>query len=208
MSSMQPGHLQEDESTRRISDMSLVELGEKLFQWRDYTAIPIFMFILLIASPSARTATIGTLLILAGEGIRVYTVGFLGQTANERDAQSEFVISHGPYALIRNPLYVGNMVVILGVLIYAGTPIVGLLALVFFGFQYHCVVKYEESFMLAKFGEEYQRYMERVPAWIPIKVPMVEDFPVPPSITAAIKMERKSITVMGIILFLLMLASK
>ena len=45
---MQPGHLQEDESTRRISDMSLVELGEKLFQWRDYTAIPIFMFILFV----------------------------------------------------------------------------------------------------------------------------------------------------------------
>ena len=84
----------------------------------------------------------------------------------------------------------------------------GLLSLVFFAFQFHCIVKYEESCMLAKFGEEYQRYMERVPAWIPLKVPMVEDFPVPPSIIAAIKMERRSIAVMGIILFLLMLAAK
>lgn len=203
-----PDNLQDDESQRRISEMSLIEIGEKLFQWRDYIAIPILMVVLLAANASARTATVGTLLILLGQSIRIYTVSFLGTDGLTRDGQTESIISHGPFALVRNPLYVGNLTIILGVLIYAGAPVIGFLALTYFLFQYHCIVKYEESILLAKFGDEYQRYMERVPAWIPLKVPVQEDFPVPPSFMSAIKAEKKSMMTIGIVLFLLMLAAR
>jgi protein-S-isoprenylcysteine O-methyltransferase Ste14 len=208
MSSMQPGHLQDDESQRRISEMSLVEIGEKLFQWRDYIAIPILMLVLLASHAGARTATVGTLLILLGQGIRIYTVAFLGKEGDERDGRTDAVITHGPFAIVRNPLYIGNLTIILGVLIYAAAPIIGFLSLVYFLFQYHCIVKYEESLLLAKFGDEYQRYIERVPAWIPLKVPVYEDFPIPPSFMTALRAEKKAIATMGIILFLLMLAAR
>ena len=203
-----PNPYQDDESQRRISEMSLVEIGEKLFQWRDYIAIPILMVILLAANASARTATVGTLLILIGQAIRLYTVSFLGAEGAARDGQTEQIISHGPFAIVRNPLYVGNLTIILGVLIYAGAPILGFLALVYFLFQYHCIVKYEESLLLAKFGDEYVRYMERVPAWIPAKMPVQEDFPVPPSFMTAIRAEQKSMITIGVVLFLLMLAAR
>lgn len=209
MSSMQqPGHLQDDESQRRISEMSLVEIGERLFQWRDYIAIPILMVVLLAANATARTATVGTLLILFGEGIRLYTVAFLGKEGDDRDARTEAVITHGPFAIVRNPLYIGNLTIVLGVLIYACAPVIGFLSLVYFLFQYHCIVKYEESLLLAKFGDEYQRYLERVPAWIPLKVPVQEDFPVPPSFMVAVHAEKKALATIGIILFLLMLAAR
>lgn len=206
--SMPPDHLQDDESQRRISEMSLVEIGEKLFQWRDYIAIPVLILILLAANATARTATVGTLLILIGQAIRIYTVAFLGAEGATRDGQTERIIAHGPFALVRNPLYVGNLTIILGVLIYAGAPVLGFLALVFFLFQYHCIAKYEESLLLAKFGDEYQRYLERIPAWIPLKMPVQEDFPVPPSFMTAIKAEQKSMITIGIVLFLLMLAAR
>lgn len=207
MNPNQPGHLQDDESQRRISDMSLVEIGEKLFQWRDYIAIPILMVVLLAAHSSARTATVGTLLMIIGQTIRVYTVSFLGAEGATRDGQTNGIISHGPFALIRNPLYLGSLTIVLGVLIYAGAPIIGFIALVYFLFQYHCIAKYEETLLLAKFGDEYQRYLERVPAWIPDKLPVLEDFPVPPSFMLALRSERRSILTLGVVLFLLMLAA-
>jgi protein-S-isoprenylcysteine O-methyltransferase Ste14 len=202
------GPLQEDESKRRISEMSLVEIGEKLFQWRDYIAVPILIVLLFAAAPTARSATVGTLLMLVGQAVRVYTISFLGIEGASRDGQTETIIAHGPFALIRNPLYLGSLFIILGVVIYAAAPILGFFALVFFLFQYHCIAKYEESLLLAKFGDEYQQYMERVPAWIPDKMPILEDFPVPPSFLAALKSEKKSIQTLGVVLFLLMLASK
>lgn len=202
------GPLQDDESKRRISEMSLVEMGEKLFQWRDYIMVPILIVILLAAAPTARTATVGTLLMLFGQAVRVYTISFLGVEGATRDGQTDSIIAHGPFAIIRNPLYLGSLLMILGVLVYAAAPVFGFLALVFFLFQYHCIAKYEESLLLAKFGDEYQHYMERVPAWIPDKMPILEDFPVPPSFLTALKSEKKSITNLGVVLFLLMLASK
>ena len=208
MSSQQPGNFQEDESPRRINEMSLVEIGEKLFQWRDYIAIPILMVILLAANPTARTATVGTLMMLIGQAIRIYTISFLGVEGASRDGQTDMIISHGPFALVRNPLYIGSMVIVFGVIIYAGAPILGFLALIYFLFQYHCIAKYEESLLIAKFGDEYLRYMERVPAWIPAKFPNQDDFPVPPSFMDALKSERKSISTLAAVLFLLMLTAK
>ncbi|MCX6123693.1 MAG: isoprenylcysteine carboxylmethyltransferase family protein [Proteobacteria bacterium] len=207
MSSQPQNPMQEDDAQRHISEMSLVEIGERLFQWRDYIAIPILIVVLFMGHPTARTATIGTLLLLAGQALRVYAVAFLGPESNTRDGQTDRVISHGPFALVRNPLYFGNLIMVLGVLIYSGAPIIGFLTLIYFLFQYHCIVKYEESLLLAKFGEEYHQYMERVPAWIPEKLPTPEDFPIPPSFMIAIKAEQRSISTMTVILFLLMLSA-
>jgi protein-S-isoprenylcysteine O-methyltransferase Ste14 len=201
----QSQHPDDDQATR-VGNLSMIELGEKLYQWRHYTAIPALMILLLFASPSARSATVGTLFILLGAVIRVYTVAFTGSESKDTVSMDELVTT-GPFALVRNPLYIGNMMITLGVIFYAGIVFFGLPLLAFFVFQYYCVTKYEENTLLAKFGDEYQRYMDRVPAWIPLKTPIAEDFPVPPSISSAFIAERKALAAVGIILFLLMLAA-
>ena len=109
--------------------------------------------------------------------------------------------------MIRNPLYVANRVITFGVIFYAGVVWLGLPLLLFFLFQYHCITKYEENSLLAKFVEEYQRYMDRVPPWIPLKAPIADDFPVSSGISAAFVAEKKSIAAVAVILFLLMLAA-
>ena len=199
-------HSSEDDSTQRISNLSLIELGEKLFLWRDYTAIPALMVLLLFANPSARSATVGTFLILIGTCARVYTVAFMSDESRDT-VGSDYLVSTGPFAIIRNPLYLANLIITFGVIFYAGIVWLGLPLLMFFLFQYHCIIKYEENSLLAKFGDEYQRYMDRVPAWLPLKAPIADDFPVPPSISAAFVAEKKSLAAVGVILFLLMLAA-
>lgn len=200
-------HTSEDDSAQRIGNMSLIELGEKMFQWRDYTAIPALMVLLLFANPTARSATIGTLMILMGAVARIYTVAFMGEDSKD-NVGHDYLVTTGPFAIIRNPLYVANLIITLGVIFYSGVVVLGIILLAFFVFQYHCITKYEENSLLAKFGDEYQRYMDRVPAWIPLKAPIADDFPVPPSISSAFVAEKKSLAVVGVILFLLMLAAR
>ncbi len=199
-------HASHDDSNQRVGNMSLIELGEKLFLWRDYTSVPALVVLLLFANPTARSATVGTLMIVLGTIARVYTVAFMGDESKD-SVGSDYLVSTGPFAIIRNPLYMANMVITFGVIFYAGIIWLGLPLLLLFLFQYHCITKYEENSLLAKFGEEYQRYMDRVPAWIPLKAPIADDFPVPPSISAAFVDEKKSLAAVGVILFLLMLAS-
>lgn len=197
----------EDDSTQRIGNMSLLEIGENLFQWRNYTIIPAMMILLLFSATTPRSATVGTLLIMLGLIARVYTVAFMADDSADGPGADQLITS-GPFAIVRNPLYISNLIITLGVVFYSGVVILGTLVLAFFIFQYHCITKYEESSLLAKFGDEYQRYMDRVPAWVPLKVPIADDFPVPPSISAAVVAEKRSIAAIGVILFLLMLAAR
>jgi len=195
-----------EDSSQRLGNMSLTEIGEHLFHWRDYSAIPAMFLLLLNANPTARSATVGTILIGIGAAARVYTVAFMG-SAPKDNLGSDHLITTGPFALIRNPLYLANMFITVGVVWYGGVIWLGLPMLLFFAFQYHCITKYEESSLLAKFGDEYQRYMDRVPPWIPLKTPIADDFPVPPSLSAAFIAEKKALAAISAILFLLMLAA-
>lgn len=197
----------EDDSAQRIGNMSLLEIGENLFQWRNYTIIPAMMILLLFSATTPRSATIGTILIMLGTFSRIYTVAFMADDSPDT-VGSDQLITSGPFALVRNPLYISNLIITLGVVFYSGVVILGTIVLAFFIFQYHCIAKYEESSLLAKFGDEYQRYMDRVPAWLPLKVPISDDFPVPPSFSAAVVAEKRSISAITIILFLLMLAAR
>jgi protein-S-isoprenylcysteine O-methyltransferase Ste14 len=196
----------EDDSNQRLGNMSLTEIGERLFHWRDYSAIPAMLLLLLFAHPTARTATIGTLLIVVGAVARIYTVAFMGDSPKD-NVGGDFLITTGPFAMIRNPLYLANMLITAGVIFYAGSLWLGVPLLLFFAFQYHCITKYEESSLLAKFGDEYQRYMDRVPPWVPLKTPIADDFPVPPSLSSALVAEKRAIAFVATILFLLMLAA-
>jgi protein-S-isoprenylcysteine O-methyltransferase Ste14 len=197
----------EEDSSQRLGNMSLTDIGERLFYWRDYTAIPATLLLLFFSNPTARTATIGTLLVLIGAVARIYTVAFMSDRTKD-DLEPDHLVTTGPFALIRNPLYVSNLIITCGVIVYAGVVWLGAPMMLYFIFQYHCIAKFEENSLLAKFGDEYQRYMERVPPWIPLKTPIADDFPVPPSLSAAFVSEKKSIGIVAIILFLLMLVSR
>lgn len=73
----------------------------------------------------------------------------------------------GPYALIRNPLYVGNTLICVGATFASEllwmVPVTLLWCLVL----YSVVVRYEESVLQANYGDEYRSYVASVPRWIP-----------------------------------------
>ena len=82
------------------------------------------------------------------------------------DPPKRLVIS-GPYEWVRNPMYVGAGLVLLGEAVFWEAPRL-LVYLTSFAVATHLfVVCYEEPALRRKFGEEYRRYCQRVPRWFP-----------------------------------------
>jgi hypothetical protein len=76
-------------------------------------------------------------------------------------------VSSGPFALIRNPLYVGNILLWTGFAVSAQlvwlAPVIAVLLIL----EYHAIVRWEEGLLAERIGEPYSRYAARVPRWLP-----------------------------------------
>ena len=81
-------------------------------------------------------------------------------------APSSAIVSDGIYRITRNPMYVGMALVMLGLALIIGSPasivMVGLAILIVDRF----VIRREEAYLEAKFGEEYRAYRTRVRRWL------------------------------------------
>jgi protein-S-isoprenylcysteine O-methyltransferase Ste14 len=76
------------------------------------------------------------------------------------------LVTEGPYAYVRHPQYAGLFIVMIGMLIQWPTIITALMFPVLF-YVYYRLAKREESEMLIQFGDEYRRYMGKMPMFIP-----------------------------------------
>ena len=105
-----------------------------------------------------------------GECIRFWGVAYAGSlTRVTSSVGSPEVIVAGPFARVRNPLYVGNMLTYIGIGIMSNAlfPWLVLLAAVWFGFQYYQIVMLEEHFLEKEFGAAYEDFRYHVPRFIP-----------------------------------------
>lgn len=162
--------------------MSVVRaIGDRAFQLRSWTPVPIVVgaFALLWSRGGAlgpggpeldRALDIAGLAVaLLGQALRVWTLGVVrdGSSGQDRRLIAERLNRRGPYALVRNPLYVGNLGIVLGLLLVANHPVAYVLGLGFFFGSYYFVIRAEEAFLRDKFGEEYDAFCREVRRWVP-----------------------------------------
>jgi protein-S-isoprenylcysteine O-methyltransferase Ste14 len=137
--------------------------------WRRLVAYLFAAAVLALANPKASplapwNLACGTFLCLFGAFWRVWGCGHL--------RKNQAVISSGPYAHVRNPLYLGTLLNLFGFLLAAGHPYVvyGLLPAGLLVFAFYYVPKKErvESERLrARFGREFETYHAAVPGYLP-----------------------------------------
>jgi len=146
----------------------LQKLGEILFRLRDYTPIPVGVAAILYANPTACSLAFGAIVSLIGEVIRAYGVAFIGTISRTRSYSNGQLVSSGPFSVLRNPLYLGNLGLSLGISIMAGVWWIPLLVVAFFYAQYIPIVAWEEMKLARIFGQEYTKYCAEVPnRWFP-----------------------------------------
>ena len=147
-----------------------MDIRQKIFEIRSYTPIPFIVLMLIFANPTVTSLSVGFLLALAGEAVRFWGVSIAGtETRTTGPVGATNLIIDGPFAYVRNPLYVGNMMMYVGVGImsFALMPYLLIVAYVFFLFQYTMIVTKEEEHLHTAFGEEYARYVANVPRFVP-----------------------------------------
>jgi protein-S-isoprenylcysteine O-methyltransferase Ste14 len=132
--------------------------------------------------PSAASVTVGLPIAIAGELIRCWAVGYSGSTTRGDRVEAPALVTAGPYAYVRNPLYAGNFVTALGFSIaFTGkNAFVEKLALIGGSLAamagvYAVIVPHEEQFLRSEFGEAFDRYCDRVPPFMPLSEPADDD---------------------------------
>jgi len=149
-----------------------LRVGKFLFKFRSFTPLPLILLTFIFFKPlyTAPLWTVtGFLVALAGEAVRMISVGYAGSGTSGRETflKAESLNSSGLYSLVRNPLYWGNMLIFAGLLIAYAQPLALGIFVIFLFLQYHFIILAEEEFLLQQHGQAYADYRGRVNRWLP-----------------------------------------
>jgi protein-S-isoprenylcysteine O-methyltransferase Ste14 len=145
-------------------------IATKIFKYRSYTPIPFVLLMLIFENATITSLVVGIVIAIAGELIRLWGVSWAGsETRTTGGVGGTYLVISGPFAYVRNPLYVGNILMYLGLgmMSMALFPYLQIVAILFFIVQYQFIVKEEEGFLITKFGKDYEKYLENVPRFLP-----------------------------------------
>lgn len=144
--------------------------GAAYFRWRGITPIPLYAAILFLPWREERaflSLGVGLSILLMGGLLRLWSIGFIGHRARTHSQKTRPLVTQGPYAAMRNPLYLANILIACGFAAGSGllwyAPVLALLLLV----HYHLVVRCEERGLHERHPADYDEYTRSVPRWIP-----------------------------------------
>ena len=162
----------------RDADRITLPIGAFLFKFRDGLFPAVLLILALAARPVPFLGDKGLDLLLdavgigiacAGQAIRIVTIGFayVKRGGKAKRVYADTLVQGGIFAHSRNPMYVGNLLVVAGFAVIHNSPWFYALGLPFFLFAYLCIVATEEAFLRGKFGEEFEAYCGRVNRFLP-----------------------------------------
>lgn len=185
-------------------------MATKIFKYRSYTPIPFLILMLIFENASAASLIIGFTIALVGELIRLWGVSWAGsETRTTGGVGGSFLVISGPFAHVRNPLYVGNILLYFGIGIMSMSlfPYLQIVALLFFFFQYYVIVKEEEEYLIKTFGQDYDKYLKNVPGFFWRFTAYKDDsIPQPAFILSkGIKSETRTLQAFGLVVLLIII---
>jgi len=158
----------------------MISIGDFFFKYRNYLFLFLYLA-LFIPSPDifneSRLGTnyyyypliIGLIITITGQVIRGATIGlaYIIRGGKDGHVYAEELVTRGIFNHCRNPLYVGNILMLLGVGILSNSLIYLVILIPLFLLIYQAIVLAEENFLSKKFGQSFTAYCKRVNRWIP-----------------------------------------
>ena len=154
----------------------MVRLGNFIFRYRNLL-FPL-VFVLLVFSVKSSLGSkylenvryvIGVTVALAGQIVRALTIGlaYIKRGGKDRNVFAKRLVKQGIFAHCRNPLYLGNILIIAGLGIVAHSLMFYVIGIPLFIFFYIAIIRAEENYLTNKFGQEYIEYCRNVNRFIP-----------------------------------------
>ena len=152
-----------------IFDMNITHRLQRSFKPRFAVIYPFGFFVMFFCFLNEASIRAGIGYIITGLLIRLWSNGYA--------IKNDKLTTSGPYAFVRNPLYLGTFLIAIGfVIVLESQPpllerVVGIIFLLALCLMYYRTINDEQGMLLAKFKDAYSDYTKRVPAMIPCLVP-------------------------------------
>jgi len=166
-----------------------MKLGKLLFKYRSYTPLPFLFLMIFFMNPTIASIVTGFIFVFSGESIRIWAVSYAGsETRVTGEVGASILVTQGPYSIIRNPLYLGNILIYsgFGIMSYALFPYLLIAAICFFIFQYYLIIRNEEDYLLQTYTEKFFSYCNNVKRFLPFPKKL------PAEVVSDIKIDLKS----------------
>jgi protein-S-isoprenylcysteine O-methyltransferase Ste14 len=158
----------------------MISVGNFFFKYRNWIFILFYGALFIPSWPLFSRAqfgehfyvwpiALGLIITVSGQLIRGLTIGlaYIVRGGKEGKPYAEGLVTEGIFNHCRNPLYVGNILMLLGVGLLANSLIYVLIVIPIFLFVYQAIVLAEENFLRGKFGPGYNQYCSKVNRWLP-----------------------------------------
>ncbi len=162
--------------TERFSAMGL-----RIFHRRMHVGLTAVALAALVYRPrnffgahAAAGTIVCLLLVFAGLVLRAWAAGCAGGHTRRATIEAPRLATGGPFAFVRNPIYLASIILGLGMVGLLGDPWMLALYLAVFAFLYTAIVPAEERFLRRQFGDAYIRYCAHVPRLLPRLRPWAE----------------------------------
>jgi protein-S-isoprenylcysteine O-methyltransferase Ste14 len=154
------------------------QLGRFVFRFRDYLTPLGLALILALTWPEHLFGSeavnrwvdvLGLLVAASGQALRVLVIGYayIVRGGSNKQLAAPKLVCEGFYAHSRNPMYVGNILLLTGLAIIYNSRWVYVIGLPVFIGGLLSIIKAEEQFLAGKFGPEYAAYCRRVNRFLP-----------------------------------------
>lgn len=151
----------------------MIRIGNFLFRYRNGLFPVAFALLLWKGRPvfanDLVAAALGFGVAMSGQILRAATIGlaYIVRGGRNRRVYADGLVTTGLFAHCRNPLYVGNILILAGVGLVSNSLVFLTIGLPLFLFCYRAIVAAEENFLRQKFGREYDDYCARVNRFVP-----------------------------------------
>lgn len=156
----------------------LIRTGNFFFRYRNALFPTMMILAALLARPrypggsavaNNWTDLAGFLIALMGQSLRILTIGYkyVIRGGRGRQVYAEDLVVGGVFAHSRNPMYVGNVTMFLGIAVMVHSTLMYAVGVPAMLYIYTAIVAAEEAFLRGKFGPAFDEYCKRVNRWIP-----------------------------------------
>jgi len=151
-------------------------LGNFLFKHRNLVFPLVFILMVLGSEPffgdmrnEVWIYAAGIVIALSGQAIRALTIGlaYIVRGGRDKKVYAKTLVTNGIFAHCRNPLYLGNILIVAGLGVVADSVLFYFIGIPFFVISYVAIINAEENYLSEKFGEEYREYCRKVNRLIP-----------------------------------------
>ena len=136
---------------------------KRLFRLRFAVLYPLGAYLVFFTTPDDRSTRWGVAIMIVGMFMRLWSNGYA--------IKLDKLTTSGPYAFVRNPLYLGTALILLGVVVMLKVLWIGIIFFAAIVAAYTRTIRNEEKMLTDKFGAAYLDYRAKVPAMWPTLCP-------------------------------------